>query len=206
MEGHSIYERPARALRVLLHPFAAPVYLAAVLFFGPTVLHNLPAGVRLYCLSIICLVALVIPLLAVSILRGMQFWQSLNTYGWERRVIPAALAFVCYIVCLQTLPPSISLFLLRKLVLAGAGCAMLAGIAGIFWSISTSMTAAGGALAILLLVDFAGFGDMALPFCAAALLAGATGSAGLYLEEESPWMMAAGFFGGFAVAAAAMLT
>lgn len=67
------------------------------------------------------------------------------------------------------------------------------------------MTAAGGLLAMLFLVNLSGFGQFAYTLLAFVLLAGLLGSARLWLGSHNIWQVTAGVGGGFLIASLAIL-
>jgi hypothetical protein len=101
-----------------------------------------------------------------------------------------------YGVCILMLSNLTMAFLLRTLLLAGAACVVFALTVTCFWKISLHMIGAGSVVAMMLMVDIMGLGNMLLPLTIGLLLSGALASARLCLGAHTPAQVAAGFFGG----------
>lgn len=63
----------------------------------------------------------------------------------------------------------------------------------------------GAVVALLVLMNVAGVGNMMVPLSVAILCAGALASARLYLGSHNGWQVLAGFAGGFCIATLAVL-
>ena len=108
-------------------------------------------------------------------------------------------------MCLHALPPDAG-FLIRRFLFAALGCVLLTLIVTPFWKISLHMTAAGGLLAMLFILNFSGFGQFPYTLLMFILLIGALGSARLWLGSHNLGQVMAGFGGGFLIASATILS
>lgn len=191
--------RLAHGLSWALHPFLLPLYLvAALLLFTPFGLY--PARVKFYLVWVVVLYALVIPALALGVLR------SLGRIDERReRLLPLAVGAVCFLLCALTLAKIPSAAFLRKCMVAAGCCEAFCLAVSFYWKISLHLTAAGAAVAVLAVMNFIGVGNMLLPLAGAVLCAGALASARLYLGCHNGMQVLAGFAGGFVVATLAVL-
>ena len=90
-------------------------------------------------------------------------------------------------------------------MIAAACCEVLCFVVAFYWKISLHLTAMGAAVALLVVMNVAGVGNMMVPLMVAILCAGALASARLYLGCHNGQQVLAGFCGGFAVATLAVL-
>ena len=90
-------------------------------------------------------------------------------------------------------------------MIAAACCEVMCLVVSLYWKISLHLTAMGAVVALLVVMNIAGVGDMMVPLMIAILCAGALASARLYLGCHNGQQVLAGFCGGFAVAALAVL-
>ncbi len=96
------YVRLAHALSWALHPFLLPLYLvAALLLLTPFGLY--PAGVKLYLVWVVVLYALVIPVLALGVLRSLGRISSYRIDERRERLLPLAVGTLCFLLCALTL-------------------------------------------------------------------------------------------------------
>jgi hypothetical protein len=182
-----------------------PLYATLILFFGGTVLGHLPPALKWYYTALVTITTAVIPALAIALMHSMGMISCLVLDDRRERALPLAVVLVCYVACAVMMGDALLVFLVRKIVVAGIAAIALALVVTFFWKISLHMIAAGGMVSILLLLNVSGYGQLLWALCAAILLAGALGSARLYLQKQTPAQVAAGFFGGMLVSAIAML-
>ena len=172
------YKKIATGISWVLHPFLLPVYLMAVLL-TMTAFSHYPPNVKFYLLWVVALYAIVIPLLSVG--AG------------------------CYVLCAITIAKIPSAIFLRKFMVAAACCEVLCLVVSFYWKISLHLTGMGAVVALLVVMNVVGVGNMLVPLMVAILCAGALASARLYLGCHNGWQVLAGFSGGFAVSVLAVL-
>lgn len=205
MDNNTAATRLARTLSVVLHPFAVPMYVMSVLLFADTAFATYTPRFKFYLLWVVALYTLVIPFLTLCLLRSLGRLSSLRVDNRDERILPLAIGALCYVLCAVTIGRIPSAELLRRFMLAAACCEILCLAVTYVWKISLHLTALGGCVAILTVLAVAGIGNLVPWLVAAVLAAGALGSARLYLGRHNGAQIAAGFFGGFAVAAFALL-
>ena len=179
-----MYKKLSNGISWVLHPFLLPLYLIVVLL-TLTVFAHYPANVKFYLLWVTVLYTAVIPLL--------------------ERLLPLLVGAVCYVLCAITIAKIPSAIFLRKFMIAAACCEVLCFVVSFYWKISLHLTAMGAAVALLVVMNVAGVGNMMVPLMVAILCAGALASARLYLGCHNGQQVLAGFCGGFAVATLAVL-
>lgn len=199
-----MYRKLSEALSWALHPFVLPMYLMAVLMTLTAFAHY-PANVKIYLMWVVALYALLIPLLMLGVLRSLGRIADFRIDDRRERILPLLVGTICYVLCAITLAKIPSAIFLRKFMLAAACCEALCLAVSFYWKISLHLTGMGAAVALLVVMNVAGVGDMMIPLMCAILCAGALASARLYLGCHNGGQVLAGFCGGFAVATLAVL-
>lgn len=198
------YRKIANTLSWVLHPFLLPVYLMAVLLTMTTFALFSP-GVKFYFLWVVMLYAIIIPFLTLGILHSLGRISDFRIDNRRERLLPLLIGTVCYVLCALTFSKIPSAIFLRKFMLAAACCEAMCFVVSLRWKISLHLTGMGAIVALLVVMNIVGVGNMLLPLSVAILGAGTLASARLYLGCHNPVQIFAGFFGGFGVAMLAVL-
>ena len=180
----------SRGISWVLHPFLVPAYTICILLFGDTIMSNIALSLKWFFVLVVVLNTLI---------------GDLSLQQRRERIIPLAVVAVCYLICALMISNVLVAFLIRKFLFAALGCVIMALVVNFWWKISLHLTAAGGAVAMLLIVAISRFGDLTGTVIVAILLSGSLASARLWLGSHTPAQVAAGFFGGFAAASLVML-
>lgn len=188
----------------VLHPFLLPLYMMALLLTS-TAFAYYPAGVKLYLTWVVALYTVVIPVLALGVLRSLGRISDFRIDNRRERTLPLLLGAVCYVLCALTIARVPSAVFVRKFMIAAACCEVMCLLVSLRWKISLHLTGMGALVALLVIMNVIGAGNMLLPLTVALLGAGALASARLYLGCHNGAQVAAGFFGGFTVATLAVL-
>lgn len=197
--------RAAQAVSWLLHPFAVPLYVLAVMLFADSYLSHLTGEVKTYLVWVVVLYAAVIPALSIGFLRTLGFLEDLSISTRRSRLLPLAIGIVCYMLCAITVSRLASAGAVRQFVLAAACCEAFALAVTPFWKVSLHLTAMGGVTAMFYLLNIAGMGHLFWALIASVLCSGLLASARLQLGAHTPLQVAVGFVGGFAVSTLAIL-
>lgn len=198
------YRKIFQGLSWALHPFLLPLYVMALLL-TMTTFARYPLDVKLYLLWVVVLYALVIPLLVLALLRSLGRLSDWRVDRREERTLPLVAGLCCYLLCAYTLSRIPAADFLRKFMLAAACCEGMCLVVSHYWKISLHLTGMGAVVALLVLMNVAGVGNMMVPLSVAILCAGALASARLYLGSHNGWQVLAGFAGGFCIATLAVL-
>lgn len=198
------YRKISTTLSWLFHPFLLPIYLMAVLL-TLTVFVRYPLQVKLYLLWVVVLFTLIIPALALGVLRSLGRISDYKIDNRHERVLPLVIGVICYLLCAIIIAKIPSAVFLRKFIMAAACCEAMCLVVSVYWKISLHLTAMGAAVALMVVMNVAGVGNMAVPLMITTLCAGALASARLYLGAHNGQQVLAGFCGGFAVATLAVL-
>ena len=198
------YTKLSTGISWVLHPFLLPLYMMAVMLTMTTFAHY-PSGVKFYLLWVVALYAIIIPVLALGVLRSLGCISNYRIDDRRERLLPLLIGAVCYVLCAITIAKVPSAAFLRKFMIAAACCEVLCLVVSLRWKISLHLTGMGAAVALLVVMNVVGVGNMLLPLMVAILCAGTLASARLYLGCHNGKQVLAGFCGGFAVATLAVL-
>lgn len=199
-----MYQKLAKTISWALHPFVLPIYVVAVLL-TLTVFAYYPANVKLYLVWVVVLYAMLIPVLALGVLRSLGWISDYKVDLRRERIIPLTVGAICYILCALTIAKIPSVDFVRKFMVAAACCELLCLFVSFYWKISLHLTGMGAVVALFVIMNLVGVGNMMIPLMVALLLAGALASARLYLGCHNGAQVLAGFGGGFCIAALALL-
>lgn len=198
------YKKISTGISWGLHPFLLPIYMMAMLLTMTTFAHY-PSNVKFYLLWVVVLYAVIIPVLALGVLRSLGRISDYRVDDRRERMLPLLVGALCYILCAITIAKIPSAMFLRKFMVAAACCEILCLVVSLRWKISLHLTGMGAVVALLVVMNVVGVGNMMVPLMAAVLCAGALASARLYLGCHNGWQVLAGFCGGFAVSVLAVL-
>lgn len=199
-----MYTKLSNGISWALHPFLQPVYLVVVML-TLTAFSLYPLGMKFYLLWVVVLYTMIIPLLMLGVLRSLGRISDYRVDERKERVLPLLLGVACYVLCAITISKIPSADFLRRFMLAAACCEAMCLVVSFYWKISLHLTGMGAVVALLLVLNVVGVGQMLLPLMVAILLAGALASARLYLGCHNGLQVLAGFCGGFVIAALSVL-
>ena len=165
-----MYKKLSNGISWVLHPFLLPLYLIVVLL-TLTVFAHYPANVKFYLLWVVVLYAMIIPLLALGVLRSLGRISDFKVDNRRERLLPLLVGAVCYVLCAITIAKIPSAIFLRKFMIAAACCEVLCLVVSFYWKISLHLTAMGAAVALLVVMNVAGVGNMMVPLMVAILRA-----------------------------------
>lgn len=198
------YTKISHAVSWVLHPVFQPVYLMAVLL-TMTLFARYPLPLKLYLVGVVILYAVIIPILAMGVLRSLGWISDYRIDQRRERIVPLLVGAVCYLLCALAVAKIPSAIFLRKLMVAAACCEVVSLTVSLYWKISLHMTGMGAVVALLVVMNIVGAGNMMLPMMVAVLCAGLLASARLYLGCHNAYQVLAGFCSGFVVTSVSML-
>ena len=199
------YDCLSRAISYALHPLTVPTIAALLLLFGPTVMANLPVEARWFIAAVVLLNTLILPAFSLAVLKLFGGLSDLRLSEPRQRLIPILIVLLSYVSCLMMLSDVMMAFLIRRFLFAAMGCVVLTLIVTPFWKISLHMTAAGGLLGMMIVMNYTGLAQFRTTLIVLTVLTGALGSARLQLGSHSLAQVGAGAAAGVAVTAATVL-
>lgn len=193
----SIPTLTGRSLSILLHPTLIPFYAVALLLLSDTLLSFADSSTKLFFAGSVAVNTIAIPAFCILLLRIFGILKGFTLETPRERMLPLAVTVLCYAASAWMLRDMPTVFLVRKFFTAATACTLLCLVLTPFWKISLHMTAQGGMVALLLLLNIMGTEMLLLPFCCTILFAGLLGSARLWLGAHTPAQIFAGFAAGF---------
>lgn len=127
-----MYKKLSNGISWVLHPFLLPLYLIVVLL-TLTVFAHYPANVKFYLLWVVVLYAMIIPLLALGVLRSLGRISDFKVDNRRERLLPLLVGAVCYVLCAITIAKIPSAIFLRKFMIAAACCEVLCFVVSFYW-------------------------------------------------------------------------
>lgn len=196
--------RLSRALSGLLHPFFQPLYLMTLLLTC-TIFAAYPVKMKLYLLGVVLLYTMLIPVLALAVLRRTGRLSSYGIDNRRERIVPLLIGAICYVLCATTLAKFPTAVFLRKFMIAGACCELMCLFVSLRWKISLHLTGMGALTALLVLLNFIGVQQLFVPLLVVVGASGLLASARLHLGCHNGLQILAGYCGGFVVALLAVI-
>ena len=137
-----MYRKLSNGISWALHPFLLPLHMIGVLL-TLTVFAHYPSGVKIYLLWVVALYAIIIPLLALGVLRSLGRISDYRIDDRRERLLPLLVGAVCYVLCAITIAKIPSAIFLRKFMIAAACCEVMCLAVSLYWKISLHLTAMG---------------------------------------------------------------
>lgn len=189
----------SRILSTLLHPLLMPVYGIFIIFFHTYLLVlNLPF--KLFILAGVFLFTCIIPALCIYILYKIKAISSVTLNDRKDRLYPYIICLLSYISCALFLISQAMPLWVTGLFLGAAISVIISIIINRWWKISAHLAGIGGVVA---LIYFLTGSQLMLPsfplflIVLWTLLAGALGSARIYMGRHTLGQVLAGFANGF---------
>jgi len=200
--AQKILKHCARALSFALHPYVLPIYWMTLLL-TQTSLARLSLEVREVLIHCVVCFAVIVPSMLVAFLYTTCeiFHKKLP----KMRMVALVIALVCYCKGVYELHAWPAIEFLYKYMLGSAYGILFCLVVSLECKISVYMTAMGGFVALLLVLNILGVSQL-FPWLIGCILAtGLLASARLYLGAHHPKQMLVGFLGGFVIMLIALL-
>lgn len=189
----------AKVISVVFTPFYLPL-VALTLLFLFSYLSLLPLFYKIFVLSLVYLMTILLPTFFIHIYRRYQNWSILQMSLRKRRLVPYIVSILCYLLCLYIMHVIHIPHFMGSIVMAALSIQVVCAIVNIWWKISTHTAGIGGmcgaVAAFSLIIVFNPIWWLSLIF----LLGGFVGSARMILRQHTLMQVVGGFLTG-AVAA-----
>lgn len=176
--------RWALLVNTAFHPLLVPLYVTGALLFGNTVSAAIPAGSRWFFMLTVMFNACLMPALAMALLGSLGFSLKRGVGAKRYAFISILVAVCCLVSCIWMLGDIYAAYIVRRVLVAAAGCMFVGAVVGLFTYVSSHMLAAGIAVGTLLWIDISGLGTILPQIVLAILASGAVASARLYLGKD----------------------
>ena len=183
-------------LSYILHPMLMPTIIIALMqYTNPSIFQGYVfSGITP--LVPVFLFTFIYPVIAILLLKKLDFIDSLKMPDSKQRIIPLIIAIVLYIWMFLILKsknfPAISLIFMLGVTIS----LCLSFVINVFHKLSLHMVGVSGALTIIMLLMMVSQEDMRYWFLAAIILTGAVASARLYLQAHTVKEVYTGFMVG----------
>lgn len=199
--GERIASIASKGISMLMHPLVIPLYAVLVIFAST----NMLPAISLIIGGIVLINTMLMPAVAIGLMRFTKILSNLSLTERRERNIPLLVVIVGYLLALYILRDVHSAIFIRKFLFAAVIAVWCATAVNYFWKISLHMVAAGGLLALVVLMTISSGAISAGILCSTVLAVGALASARLYLGHHNPLQIAAGFCNGFLVTTLTLL-
>ena len=188
----------ATAISYLFHPLLLPTYAFLLILLGnPYMFANLDQNVKARILATILLNTFFLPVIAVVLMRRLNFVSSLHLGTQQERYIPLIATGVFYFwsfLVFKKLP--IDPFMVNMLLGASIAIA-ITFVINIFYKLSIHTVGAGYLLGIAVQLTAIATYDFSMILITIIIIAGLVGSARLYLTAHDQGEIYMGYFIGF---------
>ncbi|MCM1451394.1 MAG: hypothetical protein NC102_03990 [Clostridium sp.] len=187
-------------------PLLVPTYACAIALWI-TRLSILPERTRFLLSLIVFMVTAVVPMAVIILMMRMGKVSDTAISDRKQRGIPFIVTALCYLGVFFFMNQIHAPHWLAMFFLGAFASTAVAMVINLFWKISAHGMVMGGLCALVLFIAYKGLGTVwMLPWITAAvLLAGAVGSARLYLGRHTPGQVYAGLVLGLVVVSLVVL-
>lgn len=183
-------------LSYLFHPLLIPTFIIALMQYTNPILFQGFGFSGISPLVPVFLFTFIYPVIAILLLKKLDFIDSIKMPDKQQRIIPLIIAIVLYIWMYLVLQsknfPPISLVFMVGVVIS----LCLSFVINVFHKLSLHMVGISGALTIIMLLMMVSQEDMSYWFLAAIILTGAIASSRLYLQAHTTKEVYTGFLVG----------
>ena len=194
----------AKVLSVCFNPFYLPVFGLAMLFMFSSMKH-MPAIYIAKIMVMVYLCTVLLPTLLIRRYRRYQGWSLWELGLRERRIVPYAIAIMCYCLCFYMMNMGRVPHFMISIVVAALVIQVVCAIINLFWKISTHTAALGGVAGALLVFSAILRFNPVWWLCVIILLGGMLGTSRMILRQHSLSQVVCGFLLGAVLAFFAIL-
>lgn len=188
---------PAQFISYIFHPLFIPLYVIYfIVYIHPSYLSGYSSRQQFQLMMIIAINAVIFPLIAVLLLKGVGFIQSIYLHTQKDRIIPYIASGIFFFWTFQVcrnypgvLPEIITSFMLGVFLTSSAAL-----IANIYFKISMHAMGVGGMLGLFLIIMINNTMLMTWPLCIVLLITGLVCTSRLLLNNHIEKDIYAGLF------------
>lgn len=195
----------AKTVSALLHPYLTPLYVVLVILGSDSTFALFPPRLKLYMLWVSALYCCILPLITCAVLRFVGRKRHYNFLRRSARITGLLVSAFCFLLGSINFMRAESLGLFFEITTTGLFCTLFILLTMKWWRASTHLTAAGGALTMLMMMNIVGRSSHLAALLVAILLTGVLASARLYLERSSLKQEALSLLGGVAAATISLI-
>jgi len=186
----------SKTLSYLFHPLLIPTFIIALMQFTNPFLFQGFAFSNISIIFPVFLFTFLYPVIAILLLRKLDFIDSLEMPDSKQRIIPLVISIVLY-VWMYLIFKSKNFPAISKVFMLGVIISLfLSFIINVFHKLSLHMVGISGALTIIMLMLMISENDMSYYFLAIVVITGAVATARLYLNAHTMKEVYTGFLVG----------
>lgn len=188
----------ARFLSSILSPLLMPTY-GIFLVLWVSILCYLPTGTRLVVLLVVFGITCILPMIVIAVLHNLKLIDDKRLIDKKERTFPYLATILCYLGAGLYLTNIHMQQWAVVFVWGGAVACTVSLIVNFWWKTSAHMAGIGGVLAFLVRLRMDGLSAFNIYWivCGIIILAGALGTARIYMGRHTFWQVIAGFFNGY---------
>lgn len=196
----SALEIISNMVSIVLQPLLMPTLAYAIILFGfPTLFANYNFIVKINLLLFVCLVTMIVPVLAILLLKQFGVISTLMMKERKERFIPMFFTSIIYLSFAYLLVTKFHINpLFSSIMVSIAFVTFATAFVTYFWQISVHSASISGLLSLMILLNIHINNELMFAFMMLLIIAvGVVMSARLYLNAHSIWQVIAGFVLGF---------
>lgn len=189
----------ARVISMIFTPFYLPL-VGIALLFTLSYMSMLPFQYKLFVVTVVYLLTILIPTFLIHLYRRYRKWSLLQIGHKRRRMVPYIISMMCYLTCIWLMESWHIYHFIVIIVVAALLIQAVSLIVNIWWKVSTHTAAIGGVTgALMAFAELFRFNPVWW-LCLALFISGILGTARIILRQHTPGQVAAGFVIGTACA------
>lgn len=182
----------AKVTSVIFTPFYLPLVALTILFLF-SYLSLLPLFYKIFVLSLVYLMTILLPTFLIHIYRRYQNWSLLQMSLRKRRLVPYIVSIICYFLCLYLMHIIHIPHFMGSIVMAALSIQIVCAIVNIWWKISTHTAGIGGMCGAVSAFSFVFFFNPIWWLSLTFLLGGVVGTARMILRQHTLMQVVGGF-------------
>lgn len=198
----NFYDKLARVISVIFHPFLMPVYGLLIILMAPTLYNYLPFEVKKLIVLIVLVNNVLLPLSLIPFFVHHNYIESWLMNERNDRKIPLIISTILFAVTIYIIFKFPIPNFLKSYFIAFGLLSLTATLINLRWKISLHSIGAGAIIALVLILSVK-MSTSLLPYLIPAIVTGGMIlSSRLQLDQSNPGQVWSGFltgFGGFAL-------
>ncbi len=183
----------SKILSLIFHPVFMPVYGLLVIFYSPTFMVHLPAGMKRIMFFLAAINMTVVPLAMMPLMKFRNIIKSYHMDTRGERIIPLALGSMMYVVTTIIFYSYQIPVIIKSFMMAAALTSVILLVINFFWKISIHAAGMGALLATAVMLSLRMRTNLFVILIPLLILSGLVMSARLYMSSHRPAQVYAGF-------------
>ena len=182
----------SKVTSLIFTPFYLPLVALTILFLF-SYLSQLPLFYKIFVLSLVYLMTILLPTFLIHIYRRYQNWSLLQMSLRKRRIVPYLVSILCYFLCLNVMHIIHIPHFMGSIVIAALSIQIVCAIVNVWWKISTHTAGIGGMCGAISAFSFLFFFNPIWWLSLSILLGGVVGTARMILRQHTLMQVVGGF-------------